>query len=69
MTDFSVLQNSTMFINITLTVCDELNLTEVNSSHNISETKDDEKLDDFKDIFEPIGIRSIYVTFWIIYVT
>ena len=69
MMELSVLKNSTMFINITLTICDELNLTEVNSSHNKSETKDDEKLDDFKDIFDPIGIRSIYVTFWIIYVT
>ena len=66
--ELSVLKSSTMFINITLTICDELNLTEINSSPNISKTKDD-KLDDFKEIFDPIGIRIIYVTFWIIYVT
>ena len=59
MIELSVLKSLTMFINITLTICDELNLTEIN----------DEKLDDFKEIFVPIGIRSIYVTFWIIYVT
>ena len=69
MMELSVLQNSTMFINITLTICDELNLTEINSLHNISETKEDEKLDDFKEIFDPIGIKSICVTFWVIYVT
>ena len=65
----SVLKSSTMFINISLTICDELNLTEINFSTNKSETKDDGKLDDFKEIFDPIGIRIIYVTFWIIYVT
>ena len=69
MLELSVLKNSTMFIDITLTICDELNLTEINSSHNISETKEGEKLDDFKEIFDPIGTKSIYVTFWIIYVT
>ena len=41
MMELSVLKSSTMFINITLTICDELNLTEINSSPNISETKDD----------------------------
>ena len=68
MTELSVLKSSKMFINITLTICDELNLAENVSSPNLSETKND-KLDDFKEIFDPIGIRIIYVTFWIIYVT
>ena len=68
MMELSVLKSSTMFINITLTICDELNLTEINFSSNISEAKD-KKLDDFKEIFDPIGIRIIFVTFWIIYVT
>ena len=68
MTELSVLKSSKMFINITLTICDELNLAENVASPNLSETKND-KLDDFKEIFDPIGIRIIYVTFWIIYVT
>ena len=68
MMELFVLQSSTIFINITLTICDELNLTELNSSPNMSETKDDQ-LDDFKEIFDPIGIRIIYVVFWIIFVT
>ena len=68
MMELSVLKRSMMFINITLTICDDLNLTEINSSPNISKTKDN-KLDDFKEIFDSIGIRIIYVTFWIIYVT
>ena len=69
MTELSVIKNSTMFINVTLTICDELNLTEIDSSHNVSETKGNEQLDDFKEIFDPIGIKSIYVIIWIIYVT
>ena len=76
-----VVMSLSLLINITLTISDESlpsNLTEIDfklnekialSSPNISETKDDEKLDDFKEIFDPMGIRSIYVTFWIIYVT
>ena len=68
MMELFVLQSSTIFINITLTICDERNLTELNSSPNMSETKDDQ-LDDFKEIFDPIGIRIIYVVFWIIFVT
>ena len=70
-----------MSINITFSIFDEtmpLNLTEVNlkineklidSSPNIPETKNDNILDDFQDIFNPIGIRIIFLFFWIIYVT
>ena len=70
-----------MSINITFSIFDEtmtLNLTEINfkineklidSSPNIPETKNDNILDDFKDIFNPIGIRIIFISFWIIYVT
>ena len=61
-------KSSTVFIDISLTICDELNLTDINSSTNMSDTKDD-KLDDFREIFDPIGTRIIYVVFWIIYVT
>ena len=32
-------------------------------------TKDDDILDDFREIFNAIGIRIIYFSFWIIYVT
>ena len=66
--EISVFKSSKIFIDISLTICDELNLTEINSSTNMSETKD-EKLDDFREIFDPIGIRIIYVVFWIIFVT
>jgi hypothetical protein len=45
MMELSVLKSSTLFINITLTICDDLNLTEINSSPNISNKKVD-KLDD-----------------------
>ena len=54
-----------MFINITLSISDET----IDSSTNISETKDDNILDDFKEIFNPIGIRIICFSLWIIYVT
>ena len=68
MMELSVLKSSTVLIDISLTICDELNLTDINSSTNMSDTKDD-KLDDFREIFDPIGTRIIYVVFWIIYVT
>ena len=67
-----------MFINITLNVTNEaipLNLTEIyfkadyKSSSKISELKDDEILDDFKEIYNPIGIRIIFFSFWTIYMT
>ena len=70
-----------MSINITFSIFDEtmpLNLKEINfkinekvldSLPNIPETKDDNTLDDFKDIFNPIGIRIIFISSWIIYVT
>ena len=52
-----------MFINIALSISDET----VDSI--VSETKDDNILDDFKEIFNPIGIRIIFFSLWIIYVT
>jgi hypothetical protein len=70
-----------MLINITFSISDEtmpLNLTEINfkinekltdSSPNISETKDDDKLDDFKEVFNPIEIKITFLFFWIIYAT
>jgi hypothetical protein len=54
-----------MFINITLSISDDA----IDSSPIISETKDDNILDDFKEIFNPIGISIIYFSLWIIYVT
>ena len=42
---------------------------ELDSSPNIPETKNGNILDDFQDIFNPIGIRIIFISFWIIYVT
>ena len=57
-------------INITLNVTNEavpLNLTEIyfkadhKFSSKISELKDDEILDDFKDIYNPIGIRILFL--------
>ena len=38
-------------------------------SSNIYETKDGEILDDFTEIFNHIGIRIIYFSFWTIYMT
>ena len=70
-----------MFINVTLSISDEtipLSLTEINFYknekftdflHNISKEKDDYILDDFKDIFNPIATRIIYISLWIIYLT
>ena len=70
-----------MFINVTLSISDEtipLSLTEINFYknekftdflHNITKEKDDSLLDDFKDIFNPIATRIIYICLWIIYMT
>ena len=54
-----------MFINITLSILDETQET----SPNISEKNDGNIIDDFKEIFNPFGIRIIYFSLWIIYVT
>ena len=54
-----------MLINITLSISDET----IDSSLNISEIKDNDIVDDFKDIFNPLGIRIIYFLLWIIYLT
>ena len=54
-----------MFINITLSVSNET----IDSLPKISETKNDDSVDDFKEIFNPVGIRIIYFSLWIIYVT
>ena len=70
-----------MFINVTLSISDEtapLSLTEINTYknekftdflHNMSKEEDDNLLDDFKDIFNPIPTRITYICLWIIYVT
>ena len=70
-----------MFINITLSISDKtipLSVTEINFYknekltnllHNITKEKDDHILDDFKDIFNPIANRIIYLSLWIIYMT
>ena len=54
-----------MFINITLSILDETTET----SPNILEKNDGDIIDDFKEIFNPFGIRIIYFSLWIIYVT
>ena len=54
-----------MFINVTLFISEET----IDSSPNISEANDDDMIDDFKEIFNPIGIRIIYTFLWITYVT
>ena len=54
-----------MFINITLSILDETKET----SPNISEKNDGNIIDDFKEIFNPFGIRIIYFSLWMIYVT
>ena len=54
-----------MFINITLTILDET----IKSSANISETNNADIIDDFAEIFNPLGIRIIYFLLWIIYMT
>ena len=54
-----------MFINITLSILDET----IETSPNILEKNDGDIIDDFKEIFNPFGIRIIYFSLWIIYVT
>ena len=54
-----------MFINITLSISAET----INSSPNKSEPNDDDIIDDFKEVFNPFGIRIIFFSLWIIYVT
>ena len=54
-----------MFINITLSISDMT----IDSLPIISETKNNDIVDDFKEIFNPIGIRIIYLFLWMIYVT
>ena len=77
----SAAMSLSLLINITLTIFNEsllLNLTEIDfkldekiafTSPNIPETKDDENIDDFKEIFNSIGLRLIYFSFWIIFMT
>ena len=77
----SVVMSLSILINITLTISDESspsNLTEidfelsekiVHSSDNISETKEEDILDDFKEVFNSIELRIIYFSFWIIFMT
>jgi hypothetical protein len=55
----------TMFINITLSILDET----TESSPNILETNNADIIDDFKEIFNPLGIRIIYFLSWITYMT
>ena len=50
-----------MFINITLSIFDE--------TIESSETNNAEIMDDFKEIFNPLGIRIVYFSIWIIYAT
>ena len=54
-----------MFINITLSILDKT----IQSSPNISETNDDDIIDDFKEIFNSLEIRIVYFFLWIIYLT
>ena len=77
----SAVMSLSMLINITLTISDESlpsNLTEidfklnekiVHYSDNISETKEEDVLDDFEGIFNSIGLRIVYCSFWIIFMT
>ena len=77
----SVVMSFSMLVNITFTISEESlpsNLTEVDfeldekivhSSDNISETKEDDVLDDFKEVFNSIGLRIVYFSFWIIFMT
>ena len=53
-----------MFINFTLSISDMI----IDSLPNISQTKDDDIVDDFKEIFNPNGMRIIYFSLWMIYV-
>ena len=54
-----------MFINITLSLLDET----IESSPNISEKNNGDIIDDFKGIFNPIGVRIIFFSLWTLYVT
>ena len=75
----SVVMSFSMLVNITFTISEESlpsNLTEVDfeldekivhSSDNISETKEEDVLDDFKEVFNSIGLRIVYFSFWIIF--
>ena len=66
---------------VTLSFSDEaipLNLTEINFNKNekltdylsiISEKKNDNIIDDFREIFNPMAIIIVYFSLWIIYVT
>ena len=77
----SAVMSLSVLINITLTISDESlpsNLTEidfklnekiVHSSDNISKTKEEDVLDDFEGIFNSIGLRIVYRSFWIIFMT
>ena len=70
-----------MLINVTLSISNEtapLSLTKIDFYknekftdflHNMSKEEDDNLLDDFKDIFNPIPTRITYICLWIIYVT
>ena len=61
----NLLLRNIMFINITLSISDGT----IDSSLNISETKVNDIVDDFDNIFNPFGIRIIYFSLWTIYVT
>ena len=54
-----------MLVNITLSLSDET----IDSSINMSETTNNDIVDDFQDIFNPLEIRIIYFLLWIIYMT
>ena len=76
MTEPSAVMSLSMLINITLTISDDLTEIDfklkekvVHSSDNISETKEEDVLDDFEGIFNSIGLRIAYFSFWIIFMT
>ena len=54
-----------MLVNITLSLSDET----IDSSINMSETTNNDIVDDFQDIFNPLEIRIVYFLLWIIYMT
>ena len=79
MMETSVVMSLSLLINITLSISNESlpsNLTEIDfklnekiafSSTNITDSKDYENIDDFKEIFNSIGLRLVYFSFWIIF--
>ena len=81
MMETSVVMSLSLLINITLSISNESlpsNLTEIDfklnekiafSSTNITDSKDYENIDDFKEIFNSIGLRLVYFSFWIIFMT